>query len=38
VRLHAEAGVDRLVVRPWVRGRDAVPNLRRLAEIVGLMA
>lgn len=26
------AGVDRLVVRPWLRGRDAVANLEMLAE------
>jgi hypothetical protein len=25
------AGVDRIVVRPWMRGRDAVPNLTALA-------
>ena len=29
---YAAAGVDRLVVRPWIKGRDAVPNLTRLAE------
>lgn len=29
---YGEAGVDRLVVRPWTKGRDAVPNLTRLAE------
>lgn len=33
---YAEVGVDRLVVRPWVRGRDAVPNLTRMTEELGL--
>lgn len=31
VARYAEAGVDRLVVRPWTRGRDAVANLTALA-------
>lgn len=35
VRRYAEAGVDRLVVRPWIRGRDAVPNLRTMAARLG---
>jgi probable F420-dependent oxidoreductase len=29
---YVEAGVHRLVVRPWFRGRDAVPKLRSMAE------
>jgi len=29
---YADVGVDRLVVRPWLRGRDAVANLKTLAE------
>jgi alkanesulfonate monooxygenase SsuD/methylene tetrahydromethanopterin reductase-like flavin-dependent oxidoreductase (luciferase family) len=29
---YADVGVDRLVVRPWMRGRDAVANLTTLAE------
>ena len=32
VERYAAAGVDRLVVRPWMRGRDAAENLARLAE------
>ncbi len=28
---YATAGVDRIVVRPWMRGRDAVSNLTALA-------
>jgi len=35
VQRYADAGVHRLVVRPWFRGRDAVPNLCRLAERLG---
>ncbi len=29
---YADVGVDRLVVRPWMRGRDAVANLKTLAK------
>jgi len=36
VSRYADAGVDRLVVRPWVKGRDAVGNLSRLADRLGL--
>jgi probable F420-dependent oxidoreductase len=32
----AAAGVDRLVVSPWRRSRDAVEGLRRYAERIGL--
>jgi alkanesulfonate monooxygenase SsuD/methylene tetrahydromethanopterin reductase-like flavin-dependent oxidoreductase (luciferase family) len=32
----ADAGVDRLIVAPWSRSREAVDGLRRLAERVGL--
>ena len=32
VELHAEAGVTRLIVRPWTGSRDAVDGLRRFAE------
>jgi probable F420-dependent oxidoreductase len=32
---YAQAGVDRLVVRPWVKGSDAVSKLTRLAERLG---
>lgn len=35
VRQYADAGVHRLVVRPWIRGRDAVPKLRSLAAHLG---
>jgi probable F420-dependent oxidoreductase len=31
VRALEDAGVDQVVVRPWVRGRDALGNLRALA-------
>ena len=31
-----EAGVDRVIVSPWSRSREAVDGLRRLAETVGL--
>lgn len=34
VERFAEAGVDRLIVSPWRRSREAVEGLRRLAEIV----
>jgi probable F420-dependent oxidoreductase len=30
------AGVDQVVVRPWVKGRDAIANLRAFSEDVGL--
>lgn len=36
VKRYAEAGVDRLVVRPWVKGRDAVPNMMAMAEQLGI--
>lgn len=29
---YEDAGVDRLVVRPWMRGRDAAANLAQMAE------
>lgn len=32
VKRYEDAGCDRLVVRPWTRGRDALPNLTELAE------
>lgn len=32
VKRYEDAGCDRLVVRPWVRGRDAMKNLTELAE------
>jgi probable F420-dependent oxidoreductase len=32
----ADAGVDRLIVSPWSRSREAVAGLRHLAESVGL--
>jgi probable F420-dependent oxidoreductase len=32
----AEAGVDRLIVAPWARSREAVAGLERLADTVGL--
>jgi probable F420-dependent oxidoreductase len=35
---YADAGVNRLVVRPWTKGRDAVANLNRLAERLGPLA
>jgi hypothetical protein len=31
-----DAGVDRLIVSPWARSREAVDGLRRFAERVGL--
>jgi probable F420-dependent oxidoreductase len=34
VERYAEAGVDRLLVRPWQRSRDAVDSLRRFADQV----
>ncbi len=34
----AEAGVDRLIVTPWRRSREAVDGLRALADLVGLVA
>jgi probable F420-dependent oxidoreductase len=34
VARYAEAGVDRIVVLPWRRGRDAEPELERLADAV----
>lgn len=33
-----EAGVDRLIVTPWRRSREAVEGLQRVAELVGLEA
>lgn len=38
VEAYAAAGVDRLVVRPWVRGRDAVSNIEALASRLGPFA
>lgn len=38
VQRYADAGVQRLVVRPWVRGRDAVPNVRAMAARLGPLA
>jgi probable F420-dependent oxidoreductase len=32
----ADAGVDRLIVKPWTRTREALDGLRRFAERVGL--
>jgi len=32
----AEAGVDRLIVVPWRRSRDALDGLRRFADLIGL--
>ncbi|MCU1378000.1 MAG: luciferase family protein [Acidimicrobiales bacterium] len=34
VERYAEAGVDRLLVKPWPRSRDAIDSLRRFAEEV----
>jgi probable F420-dependent oxidoreductase len=34
VARYEAAGVHRLVVRPWMRGRDAVANLVKLAEVL----
>jgi hypothetical protein len=34
VERYAEAGIDRLLVRPWSRSRDAVDSLRRFADEV----
>jgi hypothetical protein len=31
---YAEAGVDRLMVRPWTRTREAIDALRRFADAV----
>jgi len=33
LRAWEEAGIDRVIVTPWVRSRDAVDGLRRVAEI-----
>src|SRR5215207_9190093 len=38
VAAYADAGVDRLVVRPWRKGRDAVPALERFAAALGVGA
>jgi probable F420-dependent oxidoreductase len=38
VEQFAAAGVDRLVVRPWQKGRDAVANVERFAVRMGLPA
>jgi probable F420-dependent oxidoreductase len=32
----AEAGVDRLIVSPWARSREAVDGMRQFAEVMGL--
>jgi probable F420-dependent oxidoreductase len=32
-----DAGVDRLIVSPWRRSREAVDGMRRFAELVGLV-
>jgi probable F420-dependent oxidoreductase len=32
VRRHAEAGIDRLLVRPWTRTADAIDAIRRYAD------
>ena len=32
----ADAGVDQVVLRPWIKGREAVPNLRALAADLGI--
>ncbi len=34
LRRYADAGVDRVSVLPWSRGRDAIPKLEELAEAV----
>lgn len=36
IRRYEDAGVDRVVVLPWRRGREAEEALRQLAEAVGL--
>ncbi|ADP80911.1 TIGR03619 family F420-dependent LLM class oxidoreductase [Pseudofrankia inefficax] len=36
VERYAEAGADRLVIRPWTRGSFAVRNLLRAAEVLAL--
>lgn len=33
---YAEAGVDRLVVRPWIKGRDALANMTEMAARLGV--
>ena len=38
VEAYAAAGVDRLVVRPWIKGRDAVAKLGELAQRLGPLA
>jgi probable F420-dependent oxidoreductase len=35
IERHAEAGVDRLLVRPWRSSREAVDDLRRFADDLG---
>jgi probable F420-dependent oxidoreductase len=34
----ANAGVDRVVVRPWIRGRDAIAGITEFAEAIDLVA
>ena len=34
VRRWEDAGVDRLIVSPWARSREAVEGLKRFAEVV----
>jgi alkanesulfonate monooxygenase SsuD/methylene tetrahydromethanopterin reductase-like flavin-dependent oxidoreductase (luciferase family) len=36
VRRWEDAGVDRLIVSPWARSREAVDGLRRFAEAIEL--
>lgn len=36
VTAYADVGVDRLVIRPWRKGRDAVPSLEGVATRFGL--
>ena len=37
IERYAEAGADRLVIRPWRKGRNAVDNIRRAATTLGLV-
>jgi probable F420-dependent oxidoreductase len=37
IERYAEAGADRLVIRPWRKGRNAVANTRRAATTLGLV-
>jgi hypothetical protein len=34
VERYAEAGVDRVIVRPWQRSKEAIDGIRRFADEV----